>query len=201
MESGVVKPSRIFYGVSISVFIAGLILFIIVLISRIFSSVNGIGTQVVVPGTEIIELNKTGKYNIFHEYKSVVDGKIYSSNSINGLYCTLKNVKTGEDITLTITKPNIKYSVNGREGRSVFEFNIDEPGKYELKAWYGQRDGEETVLAVGKGFGAGLFATIILCIGILFGSIVISVLIFVITFLKRRKFKNENLVKPNMGVM
>ncbi|HHU73040.1 MAG TPA: hypothetical protein GXZ28_00240 [Clostridiales bacterium] len=201
MESAVVKPSRIYYGVSVFVFIAGLILFFIVLIFGIFSSINAIGTQVVVPGSEIIELDKAGKYIIFHEYKSVVDGKIYSSNSINGLYCTLTNVKTGEDITLSITTPNMNYSVNGREGRSVFEFNIDEPGRYELKAWYGQRDGEEAVLAVGKGFGAGLFVTIILCIGILFGSIVISILIFVITFLKRRKYKNENLMKPDMGVM
>jgi hypothetical protein len=188
MAPVVVKPSKIFYGVSVFAFIAGVVLFFVVLLFGILSSFNNVGHQVVVPGSGIIELDEAGNYNIFHEYRSIVDGKVYSSNSINGLVYALRNVKTGEFITLTNPESNMNYSINGREGRSIFEFNIDEPGRYEFEAWYETENGEEAVLAIGKGFGANLFVTIILCFGILFGSIVISILIFLITFFKRRNF-------------
>lgn len=187
MESIEVKPSRIFYGISVLVFAVGLGLFLFVLLNGIFSVVEKIGMQVIVPGTEIIELKEAGKYSIFYEYESVIDGKIYSSNSIYGLKCTLKDVNTGDFITLSNSKSNFNYSVNGREGRSVLEFVIDKPGKYEFEAWYETENDNKAVLAIGKGFGSTLFVTILLSFITLFGSLATSIIIFVITFVKRRK--------------
>ena len=73
MAPVVVKPSKIFYGVSVFVFIAGVVLFFVVLLFGILSSFNNVGHQVVVPGSGIIELDEAGNYNIFHEYRSIVD--------------------------------------------------------------------------------------------------------------------------------
>lgn len=74
------------------------------------------------------------------------------TNSIIGLLCTLQNTQTGEFIELNNSSVNSNYSVGEREGKSIFDFIVDEPGRYELNAWYESDKGEEAVLAVGKGY-------------------------------------------------
>lgn len=190
METEVIKPSKIFYVVSGVILVIGIILFVIILISGIFSSVNKINNQVIVPGTKTIELKEAGKYSIFFEYRSVIDGKVFETNNISGLMCTLRNTETDEFIKLDNASVNSTYSVNGREGKSLFEFAINETGKYELKAWYETGDGEEAVLAIGKGFGMALVRTIVTSIGTLFVSFGVSFVIFIVTFIKRKKAKS-----------
>lgn len=190
MKTGVIKPSKIFYGISGAILIIGIILFVIILISGIFSSVDKISNQVIVPGKKIVELKETGKYSIYFEYRSVIDGKVFETNNISGLMCSLKNTSTGEFIKLDNASVNSNYSVAGREGKSIFQFVINETGKYELKAWYEEGEGEEAVLAIGKGFGMVLVRTILLSIGILFVSFGIAITIFIVTLVKRKKAKS-----------
>lgn len=190
METEVIKPSKIFYVVSGVILVIGIILFVIILISGISSSVDKINNQVIVPGTKTIELKETGKYSIYFEYRSVIDGKVFETNNISGLMCTLRNTETNEFIKLDNASVNSNYSVNGREGKSIFEFAINETGKYELKAWYETGDGQEAVLAIGKGFGIALVRTIVASIGTLFVSFGLSFVIFIVTFVKRKKAKS-----------
>jgi len=190
LKTGVIKPSKIFYGISGAILIIGIILFVIILISGIFSSVDKISNQVIVPGKKIVELKETGKYSIYFEYRSVIDGKVFETNNISGLMCSLKNTSTGEFIKLDNASVNSNYSVAGREGKSIFQFVINETGKYELKAWYEEGEGEEAVLAIGKGFGMVLVRTILLSIGILFVSFGIAITIFIVTLVKRKKAKS-----------
>ncbi len=185
-----VKPSKMYYILSGLILIVGIILFIFLLITGISSTIEKIDNQVVVPGSKTIVLNEKGKYNVFFEYKSTIDNKVYETSSISGLICTLKHNKTGELITLNNSSINSNYSVFGRSGRSIFEFMIDEPGEYEIEAWYETGEGEQAVLAIGKGFGESLIRTILLCIGVLFLSIGASLAIFIRTFVNRRKNKN-----------
>jgi hypothetical protein len=195
MKTEVIKPSKVFYGVSGVVLVIGIILFVIILITGIFSSVDKLNNRVVVPGTKIIDLKETGKYTIFFEYRSVIDGKVFETNEISGLICSLRNTETGQFIKLDNSSVSSNYSVAGREGKSIFEFVINDIGKYELKAWYETGKGEEAVLAIGKGFGTALVRTIALSIGALFVSFGASSAIFILTFIKRKKAKNSALIQ------
>jgi len=189
METEVIKPSKIFYFVSFGIFLLGIVLFVVILVKGIYSSVAGIDKQVIVPGTSVIELKETGKYIIYSEYRSVIDGKVFETDNINGLMCSLKKIDTGEFIELEEPSMNSTYSVGGREGKSIFGFNINETGKYELKAWYETDNYKESVLAIGKGFGKELIRTILLSIAIMFISLGTSITIFVTTLIKRRRAK------------
>ncbi len=195
METEVIKPSKIFYVVSGVILVIGIILFVIILISGIFSSVDKINNRVIVPGTKMLELKETGKYSIYFEYRSVIDGKVFETNNISGLMCSLRNIETDEFIKLDNPSLDSNYSFSAREGKSIFEFAINETGKYELKAWYKTGEGGEAVLAIGKGFGIELARTIILSIGTLFVSFGVSIAIFIVTLVKRKKAKSGVLVQ------
>ena len=193
MGNKVIKSNKILYGVSGLIFVSGIIIFIIILITGINASVNRINTQVVVPGTEIVELKETGKYIMFFEYYSVIDGKVFETNNINGLMCSIKSIKSGEYIKLNNSSGNSNYSIPGRKGESIFDFVIDESGKYEIKGFYEKEKGEEAVLAIGKGFCMALFRTVSLSIAILFISIGVSGSILMYTLKKRKKAINNKI--------
>ncbi len=179
-------PSKLLYAVSGVIFIIGIVLFVVVLVTGTLSSVNSLDNQVLVPGTRTIELKEPGDYNIYFEYKSVVDGRVFETSTINGLVCKLKNTESGEYIKLENSIANSRYSVNGREGQSLFSFTIDKAGTYEIDASYESGEGEEAVLAIGKGFGMKLLSTIFICFAILFVTIAGAVILFVYTYKKRK---------------
>lgn len=191
MDTEVIKPGKVFYLVSGAVFVIGIILFVVLLLTGITSSVNRLDTRIVVPGTQTIELKETGKYSIYFEYRSVLDGKVYETESIVGLMCSLKNTETGQSVNLSNSIINSNYSISGRQGKSIFDFDINKPGKYEFKAWYKSERGEEAVLAIGKGFGGSLVRTILLCIGVLIISLGASIAIFVVTLVRRNRAKKS----------
>lgn len=191
MDTEVIKPGKVFYLVSGAVFVIGIILFVVLLLTGITSSVNRLDTRIVVPGTQTIELKETGKYSIYFEYRSVLDGKVYETESIVGLMCSLKSTETGQSVNLSNSIINSNYSISGRQGKSIFDFDINKPGKYEFKAWYKSERGEEAVLAIGKGFGGSLVRTILLCIGVLIISLGASIAIFVVTLVRRNRAKKS----------
>lgn len=191
METKVNNPRRKLYFVSLAVLLLGIVLFFIVLIQGVYSTLNALDTRVIVPGTSIIELEEAGKYSIFWEYDSVIDGKLFQTDSINGLKCTLMKVNTGELITLESPSVNASYSVSGREGQNIYEFNIAETGKYELKAWYENGEGEETVLAIGKGFGMAIVRTVLISVIILFVTVGTFISIFIIAFRRKEESMEE----------
>ena len=43
--------------------------------------------RVVVPGNAVLTLDKAGRYTIYHEKKSTVDGRYYASETVNGFGC------------------------------------------------------------------------------------------------------------------
>jgi hypothetical protein len=57
--------------------------------------------RVVVPGSIVLTLDKAGRFTIYHEKKSTVDGRYYASESVNGLRLRLTNEATGAPVTLT----------------------------------------------------------------------------------------------------
>jgi hypothetical protein len=130
----------------------------------IFARISGIGaslTRVVVPGQAELRLDKTGDYTIFHEYRSVVDGRVYYAVSLSGLRVTV-TAPDGSALALTSPRATSRYNVSGRSGVSVFAFNVAAPGTYRLTAFYEDgRSEPRTVLAVGSGFVGSILLTVL----------------------------------------
>jgi hypothetical protein len=199
MNNQDIKPSRWYYGLATVVFLTGVLLFTLFLFNSLSALTGGL-TQLVVPTIESdITFSEAGKYTIFYEYQTVIDNKLYfTGESLSGMQCTLTRKATGHRIALSRPLARSTYSLGGRKGVSVLEFNIDQPGIYEFSASYPEgQEGPEVVLAVGHGFLKNLIGTIVGGLAIFFGSIVIAIAIAVVTVLKRQKARKQ--LESNYG--
>jgi hypothetical protein len=181
-------PSRLYYGLAALVFVAGWVLFALVL----FKNLSGLSSklqQVVVPGKAELNLAQAGTYTIYYEYESVVGSKVYATGrSLSGLDCAVTAKVTGANVPVSSTTVNSHYSLGGRSGYSVFDFKIGRPGIYEIAAQYPEgQEGPEVVLAVGQGLTMGVLTTVFGGLAIVFGSIGLAVAIAVYTAVKRHK--------------
>ncbi len=198
------KPSRIFYVIGFAIIAVGIPLFSILVfegINKIISDRNLTVSgdtdlvQLVVPERVDIRLEKTGKHTIYHEYRSVIDNRVYASSpqEISGLEISLISETTRTPIPIEESSVSSTYTVGSRSGISLFDFNIDEPGTYELSAFY--PDGQlepKVVLAVGHGFVGNIIWTVLQGLGILFGTFAAGSTMVIMTFLKRREKGNKN---------
>jgi len=178
-------PSKKGYAIAGGILVVGVIL-CIVLLSLSLSSDN-MDEQVVVPGFKELTFDETGTYTIFYEYRSVVDGKVYQTDqSISGLQVLVEDKETNNPVELN-NSTSSSFNVNGREGVSVFTFDIDQPGTYVLSAWYDGTQDTEVVLSVKEGFVQNL---LFMVFGIISASVcaLIAIVIFIWTYYKRAKY-------------
>ena len=99
-------------------------------------------TRIVAPGTATLVLDKPGHYTIFHERRSLVDGRYYASDSVDGLRVTLVAEGSGAPIELGQPKMSSSYEIGSREGRSFLDFDIAQPGNHEVSHHAVQRNKE-----------------------------------------------------------
>ncbi|HOB21208.1 MAG TPA: hypothetical protein PKO35_10960 [Candidatus Atribacteria bacterium] len=191
MEEQRIRPGRIFYVISALILIFGIVLFLYFLITGLETVAKTMDDRLVVPGAKVFELEEQGRYTIYWEYRTTYEGRVYDTKSIDGLVCVLKSIDTGEHVTLDSLSLSSTYSLNDREGKGIFVFQIDAPGEYELSCWYEFEEGEEAVLVVGKGFIPALLKTILLSLVSFFGGIGLGIVVFVFTLVKRREARNR----------
>ena len=186
-RTGQTGPSRWFYGLSALIFVVGIVSFVLLLISGLKSIENSL-TRIVVPGKYDINLKDPGKYLVFYEYRSVIGNRVFNTGEkIPHMKCNIVSKITGQPVVLANPSTSYSYST-GRAGVGVLEFTISQPGVYEISAWYPEgRLGQEIVLAVGRGFGTRLMTTIVSCLAVLGGSILLAIVVFVVTLIKRRR--------------
>ena len=183
-----IRPGRWLYGVAGAFFVAGWVLFGVV-IWRSLSSIREGLQRVVVPGKVELMLPKPGMYTIFHEYKSFIAGRTYAtSRDVSGLECSLENKASGAPVKLSLPFAYSHYSMGGRSGVSYLDFHIDRPGIYVLSAKYAPgEERREVVLAVGQEFGVRMAVTVASTLSVLFACNGISVIIAVYTVVKRHR--------------
>jgi hypothetical protein len=180
-------PSRWFYGLAILIMFAGSAVFVIFLIQGLSGLTRGM-TQIIVPGTHEIMLHEAGTYTVYYEYKSFVNGKVYTTGeTLRGLQCMVKEKATNSEIELSSATSASNYSMGSRSGTAIFQFTVKTPGAYEFHAWYSGTDGQDIVLAIGRDFTMKLFSMILASIAILFGSWIAGAIVAIMTFAKRRK--------------
>lgn len=144
--------------------------------------------RVVVPGSTVLVLDKPGTYTIYHEERSIVDGRYYASDSVEGLRVGLTAEASGAAVKLTEPSTSSSYSIGNRKGTSMFAFTIDQPGGYRLTAGLANGRAEpKAVLAVAQGVMAALFSLIFGTLAIAFGGIGVAGAIVVATLWQRSK--------------
>lgn len=184
------KPSALNYVFAVGLMVAGLFAFIIFLFTRL----SDLGDQptYIVPGTHKLELTETGTYTIFHEYKSVVGGKYYTSpkEALNSFNIIITS-KDDDTIQVVPTTGKSSYSSGSRMAEGVFTFSIDKSGTYSLEAVASHEDTKETVLTISNNFMGKLMGTIFGGMAILFGCGAIGVFIIVLTIIKQVAYNKE----------
>ena len=190
MNGHAIRPSAWWFALPAAVLVIGAVAFALVLVDGLMGITDGF-TQVVVPGQAEVTLDEPGTYTIFHEYHSVVDGKVYSTaGDISGLRCRLVSKQTGAEVPLSSMSASMTYELGSRSGRAILECEIDQPGVYVLSAEYAEgQAGPEVVLALCRGFMKTLLFTIFGGLGIAFGSLAVAATIAIVVFVKRRKAK------------
>lgn len=190
METEKIKPGKRWYILSLLILIAGITIFTVSLISGI-SGVQKGSQRIIVPGTRDVVLSEQGKYIIYYEHNSVIDGEIYvTDRNVSGLRCTLKDKSTGQKIELTDPSVNSRYSFGGHEGVSVLEFAIHKAGTYELNAWYEDNNQrQKVVLAINRGMTGRTVLVIVIGIIAFIATLITSIIIFLSTIVKRKNKK------------
>ncbi len=177
-------PSRAWYLLAVLVLIAGFTAFGMVLSSALGSFDRMI--RVLVPGQADMTLEQPGSYTIFHEHRSTLDGRVYDVGNVSGLTVTVTSLG-GSNIPLQ-TSASANYASGSRAGRSLFSFEIRDPGVYRLSAAYAAgRKEPQTVLAVGHNAVSGFVFTLLAALACMFVGVGIAIGIFVMVFIRRRR--------------
>lgn len=129
----------------------------------------------------MLPVTNAGSYTVFLEEQSVMTGKIYSTTeSVAGLRCNAERQGSGQTIVLRRPGGSMTYSVGGRSGRSVLQFDAQQLGQYVLSCAYPEeRNGPEVVLAVGTGFGRRIFSLLLSSLAAILGGGIIGVILLV----------------------
>jgi hypothetical protein len=150
-------------------------------------------TQIVVPGEKDVAFATPGRYTIFLEKESVVDGCIYSaSGGISGLKCTVESKSDSEKLPLRNPSTNVTYTLPGRSGRSVLQFNATKSATYTVGCSYpdGASD-PQTVVAVGTGVDSNIFSTVFRSLTTFFSTIGGCIAIFLGVLARRDRCKRS----------
>jgi len=150
-----------------------------------------------VPGKKEVTLPKSGKYVICNEYISNVGGRIFNTpKDISGLQCILNSKTTGKQVDLMpiINKrESYEYKSERESGMAMLRFYIDQPGVYEFSCQYEKgKEGQEIVLTINQSptllddFKHILTNAIIASVLLL-----LSFMIWLVVFIKRRKNKKQ----------
>jgi hypothetical protein len=194
-----VRPSPWYYLLAAPCFLIGAGLFLYSLLHGIQHATDSL-TQVVVPGEAELSLRHGRAYTVFLEERSVVNGKIYSTDEpVNGLQCNVKPLHGEEEIPIHRPSMSTTYDVGGRSGRSVLEFRVPEDGTYKFACAYAEgASGPETVLAVGSGVGGRIFGTVFGSLAAMFGGIGSAGIVILLVFLLRERSKKRLASIPPM---
>jgi len=187
-----IRPSWWYASIGVALALTGVAFFTYFLLHGIFHLTDSL-TQVIVPGQAELSLKAPATYTIFLEEQSVVDGRIYSTTeSVDGLKCTVTSQSENEQIPLRQPGMSITYNVNGRSGRSVLAFPVKVAGRYELYCNYPQDTrGPQTVIAVGSGVGEKLTQTVLRSLLSMFGGMGTGGLVIALIVLGRNSAKKK----------
>jgi hypothetical protein len=143
------------------------------------------------PGSASWSLAEAGRYTIFYEsHDLAADGS--NEGDVHGLDIYLRNASTGLEIPHTPPLWDYSYEINGRCGRSLLEFDIYQPGLYNLSAHYPEgQEGQEAIIFVKRGFSEYFRSEIIKVVALSLGSPTLALAIAFFTYRKRKRWDDQ----------
>lgn len=187
------RPGKWLYAVGVMIIVTGFVL----MAGFLFKSLFGIQDhllQLTVPGKYDLTFSETGKYVVFYEYQSVVNGRAYNTKSFNleGLNISVKSKSSTEEILVDAPFVNSTYSLGGRKGVATFDFEIKKPGEYVFSGKYRKgAGGPEVVLAISNNFPKVLVKIIFSAIAIVFSFSFVGIIVLLFTFFKRKGSRDK----------
>lgn len=140
--------------------------------------------RILTPADTYIDL-KDGSYTVFHEHISSYDGKFIttSTEDINGLTFKVTDSEGGK-IEVSSSKINSTYTVNSRQGYSIFSFDIEQAGRYHIII----ENDQEVMININNMNLFGFFKSIVAFV-VLFVVIGITVVLIIV---KKKKYDEDN---------
>lgn len=132
-------------------------------------------TQVMMPGSTVLDLKEIGSYTIYRETRA------------DGLRLSL-TAPDGAAVPLQVSSGTSSYSLGERSGTSIFTFTLKQPGSYRLTGTLpGGRNDPKIMLAVEHGMMAEMFRMIMRTMAIAFAGFAIAGVIVGLTIWQRTK--------------
>ena len=177
----------LWYLLGVLIIIGGLTTSIVGAVHDAGRLVDAVGhvPRFVVPGSENITITKPGTYVLYYEYKSVLDGEIFSTAQETDIKCTATHLRTGEDVPIEPVRLSAQYEIGGRAGKAVAQFSATEIGTYVLNCAHPDNVGPRIVLAVAPPLSGDWLVSIFKWLAIVFGSFALGLVILIVTLVRR----------------
>jgi hypothetical protein len=183
------RPSRMQYFAGIAIIVITSVIAIGLLVSNAISLVTP-DMHVTVPGTNTLNLDKTGYYLLFCEEQGSSND---SCDAISNMDINLYD-STSNPVELSYPSNDINYTLNDKSYSAVFDFWIDDPGTYTLVAEYDEgKSGPDAVIAISVFDFMGAF-TASFAVGTL--GFIVGIVIVIRTAMKRRSIGRRAGVTP-----
>ncbi len=192
-----VKPGKIHYVMGALVIVLG----IIFAIQIVYRGITGFGRSMVrakMPGETTMRLDETGRYTIYHEYETVIDGDYHrSSPGLGALRLRLECGEAGGEVALEPLRGSAIYTIGARSGEAMLTFSIDQPGRYNLSGWYSNEGKNRPIMLVVMRSSFGPMMRTIgwaMLVGVI--SLGLGVAMIVLTFIGRSRARNRAAPEP-----
>lgn len=146
----------------------------------LWHGIMGLGESLMpaaIPGSTTLHLERPGTYTIFYETRD-------EYANFNGYELAVTG-PDGKDIALTPPRGTTTYSFGDRTGRSVFNFEVAQPGDYRLEGT-SEADQPPAQLAVSDRMDSEIFALVMNALAIAATTGLATIILLVLGILRLR---------------
>ena len=144
------------------------------------------------PGSATVILEEPGKYTLFHEYRSSLQGRLYDGPAILPTMNFHVNGPGGASPTIESSSGNFNYNIGNRAGYAVGSLDIDATGEYRITSVYVDAPGDEVVLGLGRETEKSTLQTVGGFIGLIAAGGLAFVVWFLIFIVRYSRSKRES---------
>lgn len=173
----------LWYSIGALVIIVGMTASVIGVIND-FRTLETAFVRFVAPGSSTLDLTKPGLYEIYYEYRSVVNGEIFDTAETTNIKCTIRG-RDGRLLQIASAGLTAEYDFGGHAGKAVAQFSVPAPGSYVIDCRHPDAKGERIALAIAPLVAADFFISLLKWLAVAFASIGIGLVILIVTLVRR----------------
>jgi hypothetical protein len=172
-------PSALGYVVAALLALAAIVAGVALIVSGIRSYIDKVeGFDRFTPPDSAVVVLDEGGHSIYFERPGLDDEDPMPRISVS------VTDPDGEPVDLDRYDTDVSYDVSGHDGRGVYTFSAEVPGRYEVRA-----DGSGGEVAVGRGIGARFAGSVVAGVTSLLLAPLLGAVAAVVTFLRRSRAK------------